>query len=110
MLRQYYCSPFRYASIQQRHLHIGVIPIGSIYRLYRERRARYTVERDHIDTIIVEAWLPRECGAGRFDKHSGLWVDSYHATGMFIAKVRSLANGKRYRITDHALHHAEEIF
>ena len=108
MIHQYYCSPCRMTEISGKAIPTGTIPVGTVLRLHREwRSSAYVIERDHIDTVIVEGWLPRVCGAGRYDRHTGYWVDSYHATGMFTAQVRSLANGKRRLLSDHVLLHAE---
>jgi len=66
---------------------VGTVPVGTV-TAYRSER------------IIVEAWLPRECHAGRFEHFKRTWASSFHARGMFIAQVRSLATGRRFRLSD----------
>jgi len=66
---------------------VGTVPVGTV-TAYRGER------------IIVEAWLPRECHAGRFDNLALAWASSFHARGMFIAQVQILATGRRFRLSD----------
>lgn len=87
MLHQYFPQRARHAEIGGRAVMVGTVPVGTVTD-YRGKR------------IIVEAWLPRECHAGRFDRHARTWASSFHARGMFLAQVRSLATGKRFRVSD----------
>ena len=87
MLHQYFPQRARHALVAGRAVMIGTVPVGTV--------AAYRGER-----IIVEAWLPRECHAGRFDRRARAWASSFHARGMFVALVRSLANGRRFRLSD----------
>ena len=109
MLRQYNCSPCARKIIKGRTLDVGTLPCGSVLRTYSVRRAPYAEDVRHADTIIIEAWFPRDCGAGRYDERTRRWVSSYHASGMYVAQVRSLRNGRRYRLTDNALHSAGKL-
>lgn len=89
MFRQYHCSPHRLVTVRGKSLPVGVIPVGAICRLYRSRRScSAAADLKYSDTVIVEAWLPRACAAGRFDPRATRWENSYHATGMFLAVVR----------------------
>ena len=87
MLHQYFPQRARYAKIGGRAVMVGTVPVGTV-TAYRG------------DRIIVEAWLPRECHAGRFDQSARAWASSFHARGMFVALVRSLANGRRFLLSD----------
>ena len=87
MLHQYFPQRARHAEICGRAVMVGTVPVGTV--------AAYRGER-----IIVEAWLPRECHAGRFDRIARVWASSYHARGMFLAQVRSLATGRRFKLSD----------
>ena len=87
MLRQYFPQRARHAEISGRAVMVGTVPAGTV--------AAYQGER-----IIVEAWLPRECHAGRFDRSARAWASSFHARGMFLAQVRSFATGKRFQLSD----------
>ena len=87
MLHQYFPQRARHAEIGGRAVLVGTVPVGTV--------AAYRGER-----IIVEAWLPRECHAGRFDRTARTWASSFHAQGMFLAQVRSLANGRRFNLSD----------
>ena len=87
MLHQYFPQRARRAEIGGRAVIIGTVPVGTV--------AAYQGER-----IIVEAWLPRECHAARFDQIASTWASSFHARGMFLAQVRSLATGKRFQLSD----------
>ena len=87
MLRQYFPQRARYAEIGGRAVMVGTVPVGTV-ATYRDQK------------IIVEAWLPRECHAGRFDRRARTWASSFHARGMFLASVRCLANGRRFRLSD----------
>ena len=87
MLRQYFPQRARHAEIGGRAVMIGTVPAGTV-TAYRGER------------IIVEAWLPRECHAGRFNSLANTWASSFHARGMFLAQVRSLATGRRFRLSD----------
>lgn len=109
MLRQYNCSPYTVKSINRISMDVGILPCGSIVRMYSVRRAPYTEDIRHTDTIIIEAWFPRDCALGRYDQHTQRWTTSYHATGMYVAQVRSLRNGRRYRLTDNAFHSAGKL-
>jgi len=88
MINQYRPQRFRRAQLRGRDVEIGTIPVGEIISLPGGR-------------VIVEAWLPREIGAGRFDR--GRWANAYVAGGGHLAQVRRLADGKRLRIADHHL-------
>ena len=87
MLRQYFPQRARHARVGGRAVIVGTVPVGTV-TAYRGER------------IIVEAWLPRECHAGRFDSTARTWASSYHARGMFLAQVRSLATGRRFNVSD----------
>ena len=87
MLHQYFPQRARRAEISRPAVMIGTVPVGTVAAHQGER-------------IIVEAWLPRECHAGRFDKITRKWASSFHARGMFLAQVRSLATGRRFRLSD----------
>ncbi len=87
MLHQYYPQRARLAEIGGRAVMVGTVPVGTVTE-YRGKR------------IIVEAWLPRECHAGRFDPRTRKWVSSFHGRGMFLAQARNLATGKRFRLSD----------
>ena len=86
MLRQYHCSPYRLAEVGERRLPVGTVPVGAIRKLNGA-------------TVIVEAWLPRECHAVRRDRH-GRWASSFHARGMVLAQVRRLSDGRRTIVSD----------
>ena len=93
MLNQYFSQRARHADIGGRAVKVGTVPVGTV-TTYRGER------------IMVEAWLPRECHAGRFDHYARIWASSFHARGMFLAQVRSLANGRRFRLSDaHLIEH-----
>ena len=87
MLRQYFPQRARHAEISGRAVMVGTVPVGTV-TAYRGER------------IIVEAWFPRECHAGRFDRRFKFWASSFHARGMFLAQVRSLATGRRFNVSD----------
>ena len=87
MLRQYFPQRARHAKISGRAVMIGMVPVGTITD-YRG------------EPITVEAWLPRECHAGRVDRYASTWASSFHARDMFVALVRSLANGRRFLLSD----------
>ena len=87
MLHQYFPQRARHAEIGGRAVMVGTVPVGTV-TAYRGER------------IIVEAWLPRECHAKKFDRPTRTWASSFHARGMFLAQVRSLATGKRFRLSD----------
>ena len=87
MLRQYFPQRARHACFGGRAVMVGPVPAGTV--------AAYQGER-----IIVEAWFPRECHAGRIDRSARAWASSFHARGMFLAQVRSLATGKRFQLSD----------
>ena len=87
MLHQYFPQRARHAEIGGRAVMVGTVPVGTVAAFRGER-------------IIVEAWLPRKCHAGRFDKPASVWASSFHARGMFLAQVRSLANGRRFQLSD----------
>ena len=74
MLHQYYPQRARFAEIGGRAVMVGTVPVGTVTE-YRGKR------------IIVEAWLPRECHAGRFDPRTRKWVSSFHGRGMFLAEA-----------------------
>lgn len=86
MLQQYHCSPHRLTESGDCCLPVGTVPVGTTRRLNGA-------------TIIVEAWLPRECCAARRD-HQGRWASSFHARGMFLAQVRRLSDGRRSLVSD----------
>ena len=86
MLRQYHCSPHRLVEVGGRRLPVGTVPVGTIRKLSGA-------------TVIVEAWLPRECHAVRRDRQ-GRWASSFYARGMFLAQVRRLADGRRALVSD----------
>ena len=86
MLRQYHCSPHRLTEVGGRWLPVGTVPLGTIRKLGGA-------------TVIVEAWLPRECHAVRRDRH-GRWASSFHARGMVLAQVRRLSDGRRTLVSD----------
>jgi hypothetical protein len=94
MLRQYGPQRFRYQTIGDRHLPVGTIPIGTIFRCNPVGHRRQTDR-----PMIVEAWLPREIGAAR--KINGRYVNSYVARGGHLAQVRCLETGERKLIADH---------
>ena len=87
MLHQYFPQRARHAEIGGRAVMVGKVPVGTVTDYRGER-------------IIVEAWLSRECHAGRFEQRARIWASSFHARGMFLAQVRSLANGRRFRLSD----------
>ena len=87
MLRQYFPQRARSASVAGRAVMVGTVPVGTVTAYQGER-------------VIVEAWLPRECHAGRFDRSVRAWASSFHARGMFLAQVRSLTTGKRFQLSD----------
>ena len=87
MLHQYFTQRAHYADIGGRAVMVGTVPVGTV-TAYRGER------------IIVEAWLPRECHAGRLIHRARTWASSFHARGMFLAQVRSLANGRPFRLSD----------
>ena len=87
MLRQYFPQRARSADIGGRAVMVGTVPVGTVTGFQGER-------------IIVEAWLPRECHAGRFDPIARARASSFHARGMFLAQVRSLATGRRFRLSE----------
>lgn len=101
MLRQYHPQRFRYQTIRagnrERVLPVGTIPVGTIFRATNvdSRRTR---------PLIVEAWHPREIGAGRVV--DGRYASSYVANGGHLATVRDLANGRRFKLSDHFIRFA----
>lgn len=94
MLRQYAPPRFRYAEIRGRHLPIGTVPIGSIYRYQapRGRRPR---------TYMVMAWMPR--AYARIDRAARTADFSYLARGGHLALVRDLADGRQALMADHII-------
>ena len=86
MLRQYHCSPHRLAEVGGRWLPVGTVPVGTIREMNGE-------------TVIIEAWLPRECHAVRRDRH-GRRASSFHARGMVLAQVRRLSDSLRILVSD----------
>ncbi|MES0071900.1 hypothetical protein [Mesorhizobium sp. M0058] len=91
MLRQYRPQRFRYETIGGVLRHVGTIPIGTIFRSTR-LDPRFTRK------LIVEAWLPREIGAGRV--RNGRYENTF-AVGGHLAQVRDLSNGRRFMLADH---------
>lgn len=94
MLRQYSPPRFRYEFVGNVPRAVGTVPVGTIFRCspdgYRRERS-----------MIVEAWLPREIGAGRRCWQTGLWANAYVARGGHLAQVRCLATGRRNLLADH---------
>lgn len=87
MLRQYFSQRARSTEISGRAIMVGTVPVGTVTEYRGER-------------IIIEAWLPRECHAGRFDLRARAWASSFHARGMFIAQVRNLATGRQFWLSE----------
>jgi hypothetical protein len=94
MLRQYGPQRFRYAEIRGRHLPVGVIPVGSIYRYQAPRAARPRA-------YMVVAWLPRQYA--RADHRNGRAGFCYLARGGHLALVRELATGRVAMMADHII-------
>jgi len=90
MLRQYGPQRHRYEQIRGRHIAVGTIPIGSIFRLM-PRGARPIA-------YIVEAWLTR--AYARCDRTGRV---SFLARGGHLAQVRDLASGHRVILADHII-------
>jgi len=117
MLHQYFPQRARHAEIGGRAVMVGTVPVGT---LTAYRGERIIVSSDfrsacnkapefahHLGRTsgsdfrkTLWAWLPRECHAGRFDRSARTWASSFHARGMFLAQVRSLATGRRFRLSD----------
>lgn len=93
MLRQYNPQRFRYQEIGGRVRHVGTIPVGTIFRSTNEMRLDLGERK-----LMVEAWLPREIGAGR--RRNGRYENTF-AAGGHMAQVRDLSNGKRFTLADH---------
>jgi len=93
MLRQYSPPRFRYQPVGNRLLPVGTVPVGTIFQSVNRDTGRGR-------KLIVEAWLPREIGAGRRD-FDGRWASSYVARGGHLAQVRCLATGERKLLADH---------
>lgn len=97
MMRQYSPQRFRYAVIRagniRREVQVGTIDVGTIFRCTPTETHR---QRER--PMIVEAWLPREIGAGRkVGKH---YASCYVARGGHLAQVRCLETGERKLLAD----------
>lgn len=99
MLRQYRPQRFRFATIRNRNLEIGTLPVGTIFTS--------TNQCGRTRKLIIEAWFPREIGAGRRD-HLGRWANSYVAGGGHLALCRDLSNGQRLKMSDQFIRFAAD--
>ena len=97
MIRQYFahtrrggCNP----------LGVGVIPVGAIFYIQDEGwwRDRFRGAPICRNPWIVEAFLNGTLAAARRDAKTGLWQDRHLAGRSDTALVRSLRDGRRYRI------------
>ena len=91
MLRQYFPQRCRYERVGGYDRPVGTVPVGTIFRIPDDLHG---AGRRH----IVEAWLPREIGAGR--RINGKYHDTFVARGGHLAIVRDLATGVRYKLSD----------
>ena len=99
MIRQYFahrrrgrggCNP----------LGVGVIPVGAIFYIQNEGwwRDRYRGAPICRNPWMVEAFLNGTLAAARRNPETGMWQDLYLAGRSDTALVRSLRDGRRYRI------------
>lgn len=93
MLRQYSPQRFRYQEIGGRLLHVGTVPIGTVFRSSPD----YKPGKDR--KLIVEAWFPREIGASR--KVNGRYVNGYVANGGHFGnyRLRARHRGHAFELT-----------
>jgi hypothetical protein len=95
MIRQYGAQRHR---LDARGRAVGTMPAGTVVRLDQGRRPwnRYA------DTVIVEGWIPRDYTQLRL-VDGRRWHVTVRVAGGHLAVVRSLRNGRRFRIADHIL-------
>ena len=108
MLRQYGPQRYRMADLPDGSRRpVGTIPVGTTFRmvvkLSRDGRPR-------LRSYIVEAWMPREIGAGRVvrTRNSRFYASCFVARGGHLARVRCLADGSRTTMADHLIQRAVE--
>lgn len=85
MMRQYAPQRHRIETVGSRRVPVGTLRAGTIVRLPTGR-------------AIVEAWFPREIGAGA--REGGRWVSRFMARGGHLAQVRMLGSGEIRRVSD----------
>ncbi len=95
MIRQYGAQRHRRDA---RGRAVGTVPAGTIIRLEQGRQpwTRYG------DTVIVEGWIPRDYTQLRLVGGRRLHV-TVRIAGGHLAAVRSLRNGRRFKLADHIL-------
>lgn len=100
MIRQYSPQRFRYAEIgtpgMRRLEMVGTLPVGTIFRS--------TDEFGRTRKLMIEAWQPRELGAGRWI--SGRYTSTPMARMGHLALCRDLRNGRRITLADHFIRFA----
>ena len=108
MLRQYGPQRYRMATLSDGSRRpVGTIPIGTVFRMVvklgRDGRPR-------LRSYIVEAWMPREIGAGRIVRagSSRFYAPCFVARGGHLARVRCLSDSSRTTMADHLIRRAVE--
>ena len=86
---------------------VGPIPIGTIFRMVVKLGRN---GRPHLRSYIVEAWKPREIGAGRIvgTGSARFCAPCFVARGGHLAHVRCLSDGSRTTMADHLIRRAVE--
>ena len=108
MLRQYGPQRYRMEDLPDGSCRpVGTIPIGTVFRIIVKLG---TDGRPHLRSYIVEAWKPREIGAGRVVRTGNprFYASCFVARGGHLARVRCLADGSRTTMADHLIQRAVE--
>jgi hypothetical protein len=97
MIRQYYAQRARGG---QNPLRVGVIPAGAIFYIQPDSwwRNRYPGHPTCRDPWIVESFLNGVLAAARRNPSTGQWEDLTMARRSDTAVLRSLRDGRRYRV------------
>ncbi len=93
MLRHYYAQRRR-GGVNP--LGVGVVAIGSIYRLNHDFTCDDETPSDKRRTSwIVEGFLNGQCHAARRDRATGRWISLFISGRSDMAVIRSLRTGRR---------------
>ena len=108
MLRQYGPSHYRMSDLPDGSRRpVGTIPIGTVFRMVMKLGRN---GRPRLRSYIVEAWKPREIGAGRIvgTGSARFYAPCFVARGGHLARVRCLSDGSRTTMADHLIARAVE--